>query len=426
VPGAIEAWDRLADHGRKGLDALLQTAIHYAENGYVVHGRVASDWAACVDLLRRDAAAARIFLPGGGAPKAGSLHRQPELAATLKTIARQGRAGFYEGAVAEDIVGYLRQQGGLHEPDDFAEARGEYVAPIGTAYRGVDIHQIPPNNQGITALIMLNILSGFDLAGLDPRGAERLHLEVEAARLAFRDRDALVADPRQAEVPVARLLSADYAAALRRRIDPDRAATDLPPALLSRSDTVYLCVVDRDRNAVSFINSIYHSFGSGLVSPARRGAAEPGRGLSRRSGASQPHRAGPAAPAHDHAGPRGQGRAGGDAVRRHGRRLSALRSRAFPDQCPGFRLRPAGGPGSAARVLRPGRAGGRARPRGRGGPRPDRARPPRGVASGRWARAAISIDWETGVLTGGPIAQDGCARLLGRNGPPAPRIFMGR
>ncbi len=293
VPGAIEAWDRLAaDHGRKGLDALLQTAIHYAENGYVVHGRVAADWAACLDLLRRDATAVRIFLPGGGAPKAGSLHRQPELAATLKTIARRGRAGFYEGAVAADIVGYLRQQGGLHEPDDFAAARGEYVAPIRTAYRGVDIYQIPPNNQGITALIMLNILSGFDLAGLDPRGAGRLHLEVEAARLAFRDRDALIADPRQAEVPVAELLSADYAAALRRRIDPDRAATDLPPALLHRSDTVYLCVVDRDRNAVSFINSIYHSFGSGLVSP-RTGVVLQNRGAGFRVDPAHPNRIAP-------------------------------------------------------------------------------------------------------------------------------------
>jgi gamma-glutamyltranspeptidase/glutathione hydrolase len=169
--------------------------------------------------------------------------------------------------VAEDIVSYLRQLGALHSLEDLASNKPDYVTPISTNYRGLDICQIPPNNQGITALIMLNLLSGFELGELDPLSAERLHLEIEAGRLAFRDRNAFIADMAKAEVPVDGLLSAAYAVEQRKHIDPKRAMTDLPPSSLSKSETVYFCVVDRDRNAVSFINSVYHAFGSGIVTP---------------------------------------------------------------------------------------------------------------------------------------------------------------
>jgi len=268
VPGTIDAWARLAaDHGTKGLDELLQPAIGYAERGFPVHSRTSWEWQQGVDLLRRNAAATRVFLPNGRAPKAGETIRNPQLAATLRRIGTEGRNGFYAGPVAEDIVACLRQLGGLHTLEDLAANRPEYVTPISTPYRGLDICQIPPNNQGITALIMLNILSGFDLGKLEPLSARRLHLEIEAGRLAFRDRDALVADMAKAAVPVDGMLSMDYAARLRARIDPDRAMRDLPPLLLRKSDTIYLCVVDRDRNAVSFINSVYHRFGSGIVTP---------------------------------------------------------------------------------------------------------------------------------------------------------------
>ncbi len=266
VPGAIDAWARVvADHGTKGLDELLQPAARYAEQGFPVHGRISWEWDQEVDRLRADANAARIFLPNGRAPKPGDVIRNPQLAATLRRIGKEGRDGFYAGPVAEDIVACLRQLGGLHTIEDLASNKPEYVTPISTAYRGVDICQIPPNNQGITALIMLNILSGFDLVKLAPLSATRLHLEIEAGRLAYRDRNAFVADMNTASVPVEGMLSMDYATQLRGRIDPDRAMTDLPPPLLRKSDTVYLCVVDRDRNAVSFINSLYHSFGSGIV-----------------------------------------------------------------------------------------------------------------------------------------------------------------
>jgi gamma-glutamyltranspeptidase/glutathione hydrolase len=272
VPGVVDMWARvLADHGRRELGALLRPAIGYAEAGYVVLDRVAFDWALAADTLRIDENAQGLFLPDDTAPVAGALHRQPRLAETLRRIAAQGRDGFYAGPVAEDIVAHLRRLGGLHTLEDFAATRGDYVEPISTRYRGVEIFELPPNNQGITALLMLNLLEGFDLRRLEPHGAERLHLEIEAGRLAYRDRDALLGDPAQARVPVAELLAPSYAQAKRRLIDPARAATSLPPPLLrqlEQSHTVYLCVVDRDRNAVSFINSVYGSFGSGVVSPA--------------------------------------------------------------------------------------------------------------------------------------------------------------
>ncbi|MCK6452364.1 MAG: gamma-glutamyltransferase [Alphaproteobacteria bacterium] len=269
VPGCVQAWERMiADHGRKELGELLRPAIKYAEEGFAVTPRVAHDWAGQVDKLAKDPGAKATFLPGGRTPKAGERFSNPRLAQTLKAIARQGAKGFYEGPVAEDIVSLLRSLGGFHTMDDFAATVGEYVAPISTDYRGYTVHECPPNGQGITALMMLNILSGFDMPKLDPAGVQRLHLEVEAGRLAYAERDAYVADPRFAEVPVDRLLSERHAADQRRRISHDRALTDVTPVdLPAHNDTVYLCVVDRDRNAVSFINSVFDSFGSGKVAP---------------------------------------------------------------------------------------------------------------------------------------------------------------
>jgi gamma-glutamyltranspeptidase/glutathione hydrolase len=280
VPGAIDAWCRLvADHGRKGIDDALAPAIHYAENGYVVHDRVAFDWALAADLLKQDEVTARIFLAAGEALKPGAIHRQPELARTLRLIAKHGRAGFYEGEVAEDITRRLRSLGGLHTLDDFAVTAGDYVEPIASEYHGHRVHQMPPNNQGLTALLMLGILESFPLAKLDPLGAERLHLEIEAGRLAYRERDRHVGDQDFVDVPVSELLSRGFAERLAGVIDPSKAMTDLPELELALSDTVYISVVDDDRNAVSFINSIYHSFGSGITSP-KTGVVLQNRGAS--------------------------------------------------------------------------------------------------------------------------------------------------
>jgi gamma-glutamyltranspeptidase/glutathione hydrolase len=200
------------------------------------------------------------------------------LAATLERIAERGRDGFYAGPVAEDMVARLQGLGGVHTMDDFAAHRGDFVTPIRTSYRGFEVLECPPNGQGIVALIMLNILAGFDLAGMAPLSLERLHLELEAARLAYADRDAYLADPSQAEVPVAALLSEAHAADLRRYIRLDRRIGALPPpALPVHADTVYLTVVDEERTAVSLINSLFFNFGSGIMA-AKSGVMFQNRG----------------------------------------------------------------------------------------------------------------------------------------------------
>lgn len=269
VPGCVEAWERLiADHGTKELGALLQPAIKAAEEGFIVTPRVAHDWAGQAAKLARDANAKATFLPEGRAPTTGERFRNPRLAQTLRRVAKEGAKGFYTGPVAEDIVNYLRSIGGLHTMDDFARTEGEYIAPIATDYRGYTVHECPPNGSGITTLLMLNILEGYALSKLDAAGVERLHLEVEASRLAFADRDAYVGDPRFVDVPVDRLLSRKHAADQRRHIRPDRAMNGIKPVPLpEHNDTTYLCVVDRDRNAVSFINSVFDGFGCGKASP---------------------------------------------------------------------------------------------------------------------------------------------------------------
>ncbi|HUN50968.1 MAG TPA: gamma-glutamyltransferase [Candidatus Sulfotelmatobacter sp.] len=268
VPGAIDAWDTLLQkHGKFGLDKLLQPAIRYAEEGFAVTPRVAHDWKRNEAKLALDPSAAAKYLSGGKAPVAGDKHRLPALAETLKTIARQGRDGFYRGAVADDMVAHLERHGGYHTLDDFAEHRAEAVTPIATEYRGRQMLQIPPNGQGVTALLMFNILKGFDLAALDPVGVKRLHIEAETTRLAYAVRDKYVADPQHAPVPVEEILSQRFADDLRAQIDLERAMGSIDNTVgpIYR-DTIYLTVVDKDRNVCSFINSLYFPFGSALVS----------------------------------------------------------------------------------------------------------------------------------------------------------------
>lgn len=269
MPGAVDAWSQIhRDYGRRAWKDLLAPAIRLAHEGYTVYPRVAHDWAQLVKKLRATEHARHWLLVDGEAPRAGSCHRQPALGRTLETIAGQGREGFYCGPVAEEIVSYLQSLGGLHSLDDWAATRAEYVSPIATVYRGYDVFECPPNGQGLTALIMLNILSGFDLTDFPPLSAQRFHLQCEAARLAYGVRDRTIADSHQADIPLEWLLSKDFAATLRAKIRLDRA---MPPLADSdfplHPDTVYLCVVDPEGNAVSFINSLFHGFGSGLVSP---------------------------------------------------------------------------------------------------------------------------------------------------------------
>jgi len=280
LPGMIDAWCTLhADHGCLDFERLLQPAIGYARNGYPVHARVLYDWKDASALLMSRDESRSVFMPGDSVPSEGDLHYQPQLAKTLETIAKEGASGFYGGQVAEAMVKTLQGEGGLHSLDDFASVKGDYVDAVNTSYRGYGVHQIPPNNQGLTALVMLNILEGYDLASLDPLSAERTHLEVEAGRLAYDARDRHIAELAYMDVPVERLLSKDWAADLRGRISRDSAMAEIGDLGLKKSDTVYVSVVDKDLNALSFINSVYHSFGSGILCP-KTGVLFQNRGAS--------------------------------------------------------------------------------------------------------------------------------------------------
>jgi gamma-glutamyltranspeptidase/glutathione hydrolase len=268
VPGAVEAWSTILEsHGRFGLDRALSPAIHHAERGFPVAERVAHDWALAEAMLAADPGASRHFLIDGNAPGAGDIMRCPALAATLKAIAARGPRAFYEEAAA-DIVATLVLRGSWLTREDFANHRGERAEPIASSYRGLDIVELPPNGQGLVALVLLNILENFDLAALDPSGPERLHLALEAARLAYGTRDAHLADPAFMRIAAKALIDKGFAKNLAGRIDPMRRvklAGAPTPGGGGGGDTVYVTVVDRDRMAVSIINSLYSAFGCGIA-----------------------------------------------------------------------------------------------------------------------------------------------------------------
>lgn len=264
VPGAVDAWAAiLTAHGRFSLDRALAPAIHYGESGFPVAARIAWDWVQAVGKLRADAGAARHFLFVGHAPEQGDVVTLPALAQSLKAIAAEGPRVFYEGPLARDMVATVAARGSFLRTEDFACHRGEVVAPITANYRGLDVLELPPNTQGLTALVLLNILERFDLAAFDPDGADRFHIALEAARLAYGVRDAHIADPAAMRVSPLDLLDKNFAATLAGRIDRAQ-RVPLPAVPSPGDDTVYLTVVDRDRMAVSLINTLYSTFGVGI------------------------------------------------------------------------------------------------------------------------------------------------------------------
>jgi gamma-glutamyltranspeptidase/glutathione hydrolase len=267
IPGSVDAWATiLRDHGKLGLDTLLQPAIKAAEAGYVVTPRTAFDWKNQFEKLKKGINTGRYLLPHGKAAVAGDVIRQPELGQTLRAIAKNGRDAFYNGAIAEDMVETLRGIGGLHTPDDFASHSTETTTPIGTIYKGHDVWQCPPNGPGITMLVMLNILSRFDLTKFAGLSVERFHLEAEAARVAYMMREQHIGDPAHVNVAVTRILTPEFAEEYGSKIRMDR-MLDLPSVTPPMNpSTIYITVVDKDRNVCSFINSIAHSFGSAIVS----------------------------------------------------------------------------------------------------------------------------------------------------------------
>lgn len=264
VPGAIDAWDRLLkSHGTFTLAEALSPAIELAERGHSTQPRVAVDWPESLEALRQDAGALKHVLRQGQVPVVGEVMQYPALAQTLRLIAREGRDGFYEGAIARDIIRTLKDRGSLLTPDDFKATRADWVQPISVDFEGRDIWEIPPSGQGLTVLIALNILAHFNVKALDPESSARKHLEIEALKRAWVLRSRHIADPRFADVPVNGLLSSGMAARLADSIRLD-AASDIE-VHLPKSDTVYLAAVDAKGMGCSFINSIYWSFGSGIV-----------------------------------------------------------------------------------------------------------------------------------------------------------------
>ena len=265
VPGAVDAFCRLsADHGRLGLDAVLAPAIHYAEVGVPVAERVAFDFPNDVAVLQGHGVAH--YSDGGKPLKAGQVFCAPGQAEVLRRVAKDGRAAFYEGEVAEDMLAALSEMGGVHTAEDFAGVACDYTQPVSGEYRETELWEHPPNGHGATAILMLNILKHFDMAGMDPWGAERVHIEAEAAKLAYDARNRIIADPDHT-TRLAHMLAPETAEKLAALIDPKKAmAAAGPLAEAVHKDTIYITVVDKDRMAVSLIYSIFHGFGSGIAS----------------------------------------------------------------------------------------------------------------------------------------------------------------
>src|SRR5712692_8834030 len=268
IPGAVDAWCLLnREHGTKPLAELLEPAARAADDGYRVTPRVSWDWHRNQWKLQ-DPHTAKVMLPGGKPPAVGDRMRNPALAATLRRIGRDGREAFYSGPVMRDILGRLKELGGLHEEEDFAAQRSNWVEPIHAPYRGHEVYELPPNGQGLAALMILRQLEGFALGDESLSEADRLHLLAEATKSAYRVRDDFIADPAQVAVDVAGFLSDEWAESARRliRLDGVLPSPEWDGGTL-HTDTVYLCAVDRDGNAVSFINSLFSSFGTGILAP---------------------------------------------------------------------------------------------------------------------------------------------------------------
>ncbi len=265
IPGAVEAFCRLSEsEGRLGLDAILQPAIHYAELGVPVAPRVAFDWENSAATLQ--GAARKHYMMDGKPLKTGQIFRAPGQAEVLRRIAQHGHEAFYSGEIAEDMLASLTELGGVQIKEDFEAVASDETVPVSGDYGGIELVEHPPNGQGATAILLLNILKHFDLPAMEPWCAERVHIEAEASKLAYDARNRFIADPDHS-ARMAQFLAPETAANLAALIDPKRAMEAAAPLTESvHKDTVYITVVDRDRMAVSLIYSIYHGFGSGIAS----------------------------------------------------------------------------------------------------------------------------------------------------------------
>ncbi len=281
VPGALAGWDKLVrTHGRRTLAQALQPAIGYARDGFPVSPIIASQWAEETAFLQRDSAAAAAYLPGGRAPKAGEWFRNPDYARTLKTIADSGIGTFYGGSLGKRIVSRIAALNGFVTLDDLRRNAPNWVTPISVPFKGYRVWELPPNNQGIAVLEMLRILEPYDLLAMGHNSPTYLHHLIEAKKLAYADLDRFVGDADHLDMPADAMLTDAFIAERRSHIDATRAQERVDPGpLRTKSETVYLTVADAEGNMVSFINSIYDSFGSGIVVPGT-GFALHNRGAS--------------------------------------------------------------------------------------------------------------------------------------------------
>jgi gamma-glutamyltranspeptidase/glutathione hydrolase len=269
VPGAVDGWQKLADKfGRKKLAEDLAAAIRTAQDGFPVTEWAASYWGPETDRLRGDQAASSVYLPGDHAPRVGDLFRNADLAWSLQQIAAHGRDAFYKGEISARLLEGMKRHGGTMTAQDLAEFSGEWVEPLSTTYRDWTVYEMPPNEQGIAALEMMNIMETFPLAQFGFGSTKTLHAMIEAKKLAYADLAKYIGDPRKQKLPLATLLSKDWAGQRAKLIDADHANCNVSAGELPvGNDTTYLSVVDRDGNMVSLIQSNYDSFGSGIVAP---------------------------------------------------------------------------------------------------------------------------------------------------------------
>ena len=274
VPGAVAGWDAMRSRfGTKPFSELLSSAIWYAENGFPVSEVIAGEWAESERKLGATPEAKSTYFLGDRPPKFGEVFRNPNLASTLRRIAEHGRDGFYKGATADAIISLSKTAGGTFTPADLGEFQVEWQEPIKTTYRGWTVYELPPQGQGIAALMMLNIMERYPLGEWGFHDPRAMHVMIEAKKLAYADMLRYVGDPQYTRVPVAQMLSREHATTRASLLDMGKAACDVMPAQIAPlegahgGDTIYLTVIDAEGNIVSFIQSVYSSFGSGLVPP---------------------------------------------------------------------------------------------------------------------------------------------------------------
>ena len=268
VPGCVDGWAELNKRfGHLNLHDILEPTIRYADGGFPVTEVISGYWKGAEGLARSDPEMGSTYLIGGRAPQVGQLFKNRRLAETYREIAKGGRDAYYRGRIAREIVQCSQSHGGLFSLKDFEDHTSTWVEPVSANYRGYDVWEIPPPGQGISALQMLNLLEGFDLKSKGFASADYWHLFLEAKKLAYSDRAHFYADPKFTTVPVKELISKQYADIRRKLIDSSNAATHLKHGepKLGKADTIYLTVVDKDRNCVSLIQSNYNGFGSGIA-----------------------------------------------------------------------------------------------------------------------------------------------------------------